>query len=206
MCRTSVHAADENRCRRYDHRIGDSGGVSVLTIGGDATDGSRHTLVGWQASGSRRGVGGAENHDIGVRARPHVRGDPSEAMMNNPRCRRCGARRAKPTETRHRPKSARWSRCVNAYPSSRRAKRRYEATAGGRRVQQRRNRRRIYSGSYDHGMAATVEQGEALKALIATWLGELRTKQRAERVEFEESLGANVQRAAAGLDAATLRR
>lgn len=31
-----------------------SGGVSVLTIGGDATDGSRHTLVGWQASASQK--------------------------------------------------------------------------------------------------------------------------------------------------------
>jgi hypothetical protein len=31
-----------------------SGGVSVLTIGGDATDGSRHTLVGWQASSSQK--------------------------------------------------------------------------------------------------------------------------------------------------------
>jgi hypothetical protein len=29
-------------------------GVSILTIGGDATDGSRHTLAGWQASASQK--------------------------------------------------------------------------------------------------------------------------------------------------------
>jgi len=30
------------------------GGFSVFTIGGDATDANRHTLVGWQASASQK--------------------------------------------------------------------------------------------------------------------------------------------------------
>ena len=62
------------------------GGVSVLTIGGEATDGSRHTLVGWHFSGATtcwilrvRVRSASAPSSIGCRRAPAARGTPDSS-------------------------------------------------------------------------------------------------------------------------------